>query len=248
MVKRRKLRGTNGSDALTGTARKKWIYGLNGDDVISTGKGRYRAWGGEGSDVFKTLDGARGHLTVMDFEAADRIDFCGCRITRKEQRGRDTWILKGEDVKAVVKGVDADELELNYTAKMITLRPGGKKLRGTNGSDALTGTARKRWIYGLNGDDVISTGKGRYRAWGGGGADTFETLRGVKGHITIMDLEAVDTITFCGCGFTQKEQRGRNVWIVLGDDVKAVIKGVDAEEVNIDYSNSVITLMADPLA
>ena len=121
LLKRRKLLGTNGSDALTGTARKRWIYGLNGDDVISTGKGRYRAWGGEGSDVFKTLDGARGHLTVMDFEAADRIDFCGCDRTRKEQRGRDTWILKGEDVKAVVKGVDADELELDYAAKMITL-------------------------------------------------------------------------------------------------------------------------------
>ena len=123
-----------------------------------------------------------------------------------------------------------------------------KKLRGTDGPDELTGTKKKNRIYGFDGDDLIRTQEGKYKAWGGGGADTFETLRGSKGHITIMDFEAVDTITFCGCGGTQKEQRGRNVWIVLGDDVKAVIKGVDAEEVDIDYSNAVITLTADPLA
>ena len=40
--KRKKLRGTNGPDELTGTRRKNQVYGLAGDDVIATGEGKYR--------------------------------------------------------------------------------------------------------------------------------------------------------------------------------------------------------------
>ena len=123
-----------------------------------------------------------------------------------------------------------------------------KKLLGTDGPDELTGTKKKNRIYGFDGDDLIRTEEGKYKAWGGDGADTFETLNGGKGHITIMDFEAGDTITFCGCASTRIEQRGKNAWIVKGDDVKAVLKGVDADDLSIDFSNAVITAIADPLA
>ena len=66
--------------------------------------------------------------------------------------------------------------------------------------------------------------------------------------MTIMDFEAGDTITFCGCASTRIEQRGKNAWIVKGDDVKAVVKGVDADALDIDFPNAVITMAADPLA
>ena len=122
------------------------------------------------------------------------------------------------------------------------------KLRGTNGADVLMGTRRKKLVYGLGGDDIISTTEGRFKVWGGEDNDTFKTLNGGKGYMKIMDFEAGDTITFCGCASTRIEQRGKNAWIVKGDDVKAVVKGVDAGDLNIDFDQAVITMSADPMA
>ena len=127
-------------------------------------------------------------------------------------------------------------------------RKRSKRLRGTDGADELIGTRRKRWIYGRGGDDIISAPEGRYMAWGGAGADTFKTLNGGKGYMKIMDFEAGDTISFCGCASTRIDQRGKNAWIVKGDDVKAVVKGVDANDLDIDFTKAVITMSADPLA
>ena len=123
-----------------------------------------------------------------------------------------------------------------------------KKLLGTEGVDELTGTRSNKRVYGFGGDDLISTEEGRYRVFGGEGNDTFETLNGGKGYMKIMDFEAGDMIGFCGCASTRIEQRGKNAWIVKGDDVKAVVKGVSASDLNIDFDERVITMSADPLA
>ena len=123
-----------------------------------------------------------------------------------------------------------------------------KKLRGTEGVDELMGTRRNKFVYGFGGDDLIGTEEGRYRVWGGEGDDTFETLNGGKGYMKIMDFEAGDIIGFCGCPATRIEQRGNNAWIVKGDDVKAVVKGVSAGDLTIDFDDGVITMSADPLA
>ena len=123
-----------------------------------------------------------------------------------------------------------------------------KKLSGTNSADELIGTPKKKRVYGRGGDDIISTEEGNYKVWGEEGADTFETINGGKGYMKIMDFEAGDTITFCGCRSTRIEQRGKNAWIVKGDDVKAVLKGIDAEAVQIDFAEKMITLAADFMA
>ncbi|MDP7998041.1 MAG: hypothetical protein RAK19_00065 [Synechococcus sp. SP1 MAG] len=123
-----------------------------------------------------------------------------------------------------------------------------KKLLGTEGVDELTGTRRNKFVYGFGGDDLIRTEEGRYRVFGGDGNDTFETLNGGKGYMKIMDFEAGDIIGFCGCPATRIEQRGNNAWIVKGDDVKAVVKGVSASDLTIDFDDGVITMSADPLA
>ena len=123
-----------------------------------------------------------------------------------------------------------------------------RKLRGTRGDDELTGTRRKNRVYGMGGNDSISTKEGRYSLWGGEGEDTFNTLNGGKGYMKIMDFEAGDIIGFCGCASTRIEQRGKNAWIVKGDDVKAVVKGVSASDLTIDFDDGVITFSADPLA
>ena len=119
--KRKKLRGTNGPDQLTGTRRKNQVYGLAGDDVIATGEGKYRVWGGEDNDTFKTLDGGKGFMKIMDFEAGDSIEFCGCANTVLEQRGDDVWITKAGDVKAVIKNFDTDDLDIDFGSRLITV-------------------------------------------------------------------------------------------------------------------------------
>jgi Ca2+-binding RTX toxin-like protein len=126
-----------------------------------------------------------------------------------------------------------------------------KKLRGTNGADELTGTRRKNRVYGRKGDDLIRTEEGRYWLWGDEGKDTFKTLNGGKGYMKIMDFEAGDKITFCGCASTRIEQfgkKGQHARIVKGNDIKAIVKGVKAEDLNIDFVNAVITMAPDPLA
>ena len=117
--KKRKLRGTSGSDELTGLISNQRIYGLAGDDIISTVEGKFKVWGGKGRDTFVTLNGGDGYLQVMDFEVGDKIQFCGCASTRIEQKGRNAWIVKSNDVKAVFGGVDADELHLDFTQGLI---------------------------------------------------------------------------------------------------------------------------------
>ncbi|ABB25321.1 hypothetical protein Syncc9902_0349 [Synechococcus sp. CC9902] len=117
--KKRKLRGTSGSDELTGLISNQRIYGLAGDDIISTVEGKFKVWGGKGRDTFVTLNGGDGYLQVMDFEVGDKIQFCGCASTRIEQKGRNALIVKSNDVKAVLRGVDADELHLDFTQGLI---------------------------------------------------------------------------------------------------------------------------------
>ena len=103
--KKRRLLGISGSDELAGLFNKQRIDGLAGDDVISTIEGRFKAWGGAGRDIFVTLNGGDGYLQMMDFEAVDEIQFCGCASTRIEQRGSSAWIVKSSDVKAALRGL-----------------------------------------------------------------------------------------------------------------------------------------------
>ncbi|MED5383459.1 MAG: hypothetical protein VX481_02830 [Cyanobacteriota bacterium] len=118
---KRKILGTSGSDELTGTKRKDRIRGYGGDDRILSGEGKDKVWTGEGNDTIVTVDGGKGHVKIMDFEYGDTIEFCGCASTVIEMKGNDAWITKGEDVKAVVKGVDADSLNLDFVNRVITM-------------------------------------------------------------------------------------------------------------------------------
>jgi len=124
--RRRRLRGTNGADELTGTRRKRRIYGRGGDDIISAPEGRYRAWGGDDADTFKTLNGGKGFMRIMDFEVGDTITFCGCASTRIEQfgkKGQHARIVKGDDIKAIVNNVKAEDLNIDFENAVITLNP-----------------------------------------------------------------------------------------------------------------------------
>lgn len=113
--------GTPGDDELTGTDKRDLFRGRDGDDVIDGGLGMDKAWGGAGRDTFVTVNGGRGRLKIMDFEMGDRVEFCGCAATRIEQRGKNAWVVKGNDVKAVLKGINAEDLQIDYASRLITM-------------------------------------------------------------------------------------------------------------------------------
>lgn len=138
-TKKIKLRGTKRADELMGTLDHDKVLGKGGDDLIETfegddvvkggkgndtitpGVGMDKVWGGKGDDLFVTENGGEGHMKIMDFARGDRVQFCGCLSTVIEQRGDDAWIIKGDDVKAVLKGVSAEDLDLDFTSKMVSM-------------------------------------------------------------------------------------------------------------------------------
>ena len=140
--KKNKMFGSKRADELIGTAGKDVVKAKGGDDVITTyegndkikagkgddtitsGTGMDKVWGGPGRDVFVTENGSaknvkEGYMKIMDFEDGDKIEFCGCASAALEQRGKNVWLVKGDDVKAVIKGVDVEDLEINYSDKLV---------------------------------------------------------------------------------------------------------------------------------
>ena len=120
----RKIRGTSGSDDLTGNEERNLIWGYEGDDYIESGEGKDKVWGGEGDDTIVAAQG-KGYVKVMDMQVGDKIEFCGCTSTVIEMNGDDAWISnsKSSDVYAVVKGVEAYMLNLDFANREITMSP-----------------------------------------------------------------------------------------------------------------------------
>ena len=127
-------------------------------------------------------------------------------------------------------------------------RPKRNKIKkGTRGNDVLTGTKKNDRIKGLAGDDIIESGAGKDRVWGGKGKDRFITEGFAKGHMKIMDMEVGEVIEYCGCPATTLKQKGKDVWITLGSDVKAVVKNTEVGFFEVDGDNKIITLQAEPV-
>ena len=148
--------------------------------------------------------------------------------------------LMGSEGRDVVFGKNGDDVIITYG--------GNDKVMGGNGADVITTYEGNDKVKGGKGDDIITTGIGMDKAWGGAGKDKFVTENGGEGHVKIMDFEAGDSIEFCGCANTVLEQRGKDVWVVKAGDVKAVIKGFDAEDLDIDFGSRLITVVTDSLA
>ena len=119
--RRKSLRGTSGNDELTGTPKKRLVYGLAGDDIIRTKEGLYKVHGGKGTDKFVTLNGGKGYMKIMDMEVGEAIEFCGCASTEIKQRGKHVRIVKGDDVKAIVRNANADDFDMDFTSRLITM-------------------------------------------------------------------------------------------------------------------------------
>ena len=119
--------------------------------------------------------------------------------------------------------------------------------KGTRGNDVLTGTKKSDRIKGLAGDDIIESGAGKDRVWGGKGQDRFITEGFANGYMKIMDMEVGEVIEYCGCPATTLKQKGKDVWITLGSDVKAVVKNTEVDFFEVDGDNKIIALQAEPV-
>ena len=117
----------------------------------------------------------------------------------------------------------------------------GKRIRGSEASDSITGTNKAERIYGSDGDELINAGTGKDYAYGKGGKDTFKIDTG-KGYVTIMDyVDGVDRMQFCGCqGVTSIITKNGNAHIYkyLGiagkEDLQAVVLNTTAEGLNME--------------
>ena len=138
----------------------------------------------------------------------------------------------------------------NVVAELFTAmaKKSRRTLKGTSKDDVLTGTKKKDRIKGYGGDDIIDSGAGMDKVWGMKGKDRFVTKGFAKGYMKIMDMEEGEVIEFCGCPKTRLVQKRKNVWIELGDDVKAVVKNANVDDFEMDFANKIITMVADPMA
>lgn len=65
------LRGTSGSDTLTGTGQRDVLRGYAGADAISANAGNDTVWGDAGTD---TIDGGAGHDVILAGAGTDTVD------------------------------------------------------------------------------------------------------------------------------------------------------------------------------
>jgi 2',3'-cyclic-nucleotide 2'-phosphodiesterase (5'-nucleotidase family) len=107
------LDAAEGDDILRGGAGEDIARGGNGADTILCGTGDDIAIGGNDNDIF-ALGKGRGDVVIRDFK--DRVDklsllgggrFNGLSI---EDMGNSTMISRGNDVMAILRGVDASDI------------------------------------------------------------------------------------------------------------------------------------------
>jgi Ca2+-binding RTX toxin-like protein len=109
--RRNVMRGTSGDDTLYGKAGNDTLFGEGGNDILFGGAGNDKLFGGAGKDVF-VLQVGKGRDVIRDFEIGQdklglslQLDFSNLTIA---QMGRSTTISAGDDVLAVLKGVNAN--------------------------------------------------------------------------------------------------------------------------------------------
>lgn len=176
--------GGAGADRLTGNGAANRLRGWDGDDVLDGrdgadvldgGDGADVLAGGAGPDVFVLRKGEAGGDWIKDFETGvDTVSYEGYADLSVTRNG-EIWTLSHSAGKEAVR----------VTAT--TAEPPPADVTGTDGADALRGTATGEHIAGLAGDDSIAGyggadlldgGPGNDRLMGGAGNDR---LRGGMG-------------------------------------------------------------------
>jgi hypothetical protein len=110
--------GTDGADAITGTAQNDNIFTGAGDDTITTSAGQDRLSGGQGADTFELLD-VTGNSELIDFRQieGDQLDvrafstsFGALSISAAGAGGLDTRIDLDGDTSVTLIGILSTDL------------------------------------------------------------------------------------------------------------------------------------------
>jgi Ca2+-binding RTX toxin-like protein len=166
------LKGGSGNDRLEGGNGNDNLQGGDNDDSLDGGEGNDTLAGGVGADTF-VLQFKQGSTIIRDFE--DGVDKLGlsaglrARNIQLEQRGSSTVVsLKGVEL-ATLLGINTQQI--TFPADFERASRAGRRIRGTNQADTLSGTGGSDVISGLQRGDRLSGGGGDDEIDGGNGND-----------------------------------------------------------------------------
>ena len=221
------LKGTAGSDRLTGGDGDDVLTGLQGNDFLYGGKGCDSLDGGDGNDYLSgddgddTLNGGAGDDQLFPEDGNDLI---------QGGSGSDLLNYSGTSAKIVLDLVAGTVI---CAAGNDTLT-GIERVSGSSDGDSLTGDAGANLLWGAEGNDTVFGGFGDDTLVGGGGNDTLE---GGTGNDAIEGDAGIDLASYASSPSA--------VTILLSYDMGT---GGDGTEFIIDIENVLGSSYADYLA
>jgi Ca2+-binding RTX toxin-like protein len=220
--------GTDGDDKIVGTAGTDHVLGLDGDDVLSAGAGvgvQQNLYGVHGNDTYlyttgegdvAITDSAENQNTGNDTVVFTDLELADLTVSSYDQ-GKALRFSWGKDDLSGTLTVYPEQFIEQYRfagntgVSKFELAGSRWKLHGTDGNDAIKGSAGADQVYGWAGNDVLSaggsaSGLSQY-LYGGAGDDTYnyatgdgsvvlnssaETATGGKDAIVFTDLKLAD--------------------------------------------------------
>jgi glycerophosphoryl diester phosphodiesterase len=206
--------GTNSRDRLRGTKAGDIMYGMDGNDRLDGKGGNNVLYGSAGNDKLYAgsgddeLDGGDGNNAMFGGDGVNNF-------------------IAGDGDDTAYGGTGRDEFRLGHGNNQVFAGDGADRIITRSGNDIIDAGA---------GDDMISTGTGRDTVRAGAGVDLFRLSAGA-GFVTIVDYEPIDQFRR-GAGLDKDTPltvtiRGNNTQIRAGDDLLAVLKGVQTDSITV---------------
>jgi serralysin len=181
--------GGGGNDTLTGSSGGSSLYGEAGDDSLYGGAGNDVLTGGAGLDL---LNGGGGDDTLFFTTGDTVIGGAGTDYAIVDGGAGVTLAFgAGSGVEIVIGGSGVDTLNASAVTTAMYIY-------GRDGNDVLTASAGGGALYGDGGDDTLIGGAGYDVLQGGAGSDTFK-LVAAWGTDQIVDfVQGTDHVSMVG--------------------------------------------------
>jgi Ca2+-binding RTX toxin-like protein len=275
-----KLYGLEGNDTLYGGAGNDVIYGGQGDDILEGGQGDDTLYGGLGVNTYNYSLGAGNDIIKPEKSSNDIIKFEDTLTKESISLTREGHnliinILNSED-KLVVEnwylGNTLEKFVFSDGVEMLReeIHTKGLVVKGTDdedtmegldkennviyglfGNDVITTYSGNDVVYGESGDDIINLGEGINKAFGGQGNDEIisgsgdDIIYGDEGNDNILSGAGNDTI-YGGQGDDILEGgQGINTYVYGLNNGKDIIK---VQENSVDIVKFVDDLTKDSIS
>lgn len=200
--------GDDGSNTLNGTLGADLFNGFDGNDIIIVGSGRDTAEGGAGADLISevvspangidVLRGGLGNDTLITTGGTDSL-----------------YGEEGDDLLAGNRFAGHGVFDGGAGNDTISVLAGQDTVLGGEGNDTITAAQTLSWLYGQDGDDLIS-GECT-KMFGGAGNDTLhggnsaQRLDGEMGNDLLEGMDGADTLSGGDGADTLKSGTGDDV-------------------------------------